>query len=270
MQKLLAYIILLLLLTSCEEQADWDLPAGSNDVVVVDGIITNELKVQSISLSEPVTSLNEKPRPVSGATVLISSNLQVYSFHEDALNPGTYVSDKAFSGIKNRTYSLLITIAGKVFSSKAVLEPPQEFIFLRYAKSGNNYRITWVASQYNPVRSAMYEILFDWSDAPGYTAANPDTCKAKLYFYTLPTIDVSEVLPPVLDKFTFPAGTLITERRYSLTDEHAAFIRAVLLETTWQGGFFNTATANVPTNLSTGAIGFFGACGVVEKKEIVK
>ena len=116
----------------------------------------------------------------------------------------------------------------------------------------------------------MYEIQLDWSSAPGYEKEPPDSCRQKLYYYTLKTIDVSEVFAPGMEKIIFPPGTIITERRYSLTDEHAAFIRAMLLETTWQGGFFNTATANTPTNLSEGAVGYFGACGVLEEKEIAK
>jgi hypothetical protein len=116
----------------------------------------------------------------------------------------------------------------------------------------------------------MYEILLDWANAPGFENSNADSCKAKLYYYTLPTLDVSEVFAPTLEAVSFPKGTILTERKYSLTDEHAAFIRALLLETTWSGGYFNTASANVPTNLSKGAVGFFGACGVAEKVEVVK
>ena len=110
----------------------------------------------------------------------------------------------------------------------------------------------------------------DWSSAPGYETENPELYKAKLYYYTLPTIDVNEVFAPNIEKVGFPSGTKITVRRYSLTDEHAAFLRALLLETTWSGGYFNTASANIPTNLSTGALGFFGACGVAEQKETAK
>jgi hypothetical protein len=209
---------------------------------------------------------------VSNATVLVSSNQVTYTFHEDAANPGNYLSDKQFTGIRNRTYSLLVTTANKVFSAKSALEPPAEFIFLKYQKNGtdNKYRISFVANTYNPSKAAMYEVLLDWSNAPGYVNENPDSCRAKLFFYTLPTLDVSEVFAPNMEKVTFPSGTVITERRYSLTDEHTAFLRAVLLETTWQGGYFNTASANVPTNLSAGALGFFGACGIMEKQEITK
>jgi hypothetical protein len=272
MKKLLTYIILMLLLTSCEEQTDWDLQPGNNDFIVVDGIITNELKVQKITIMKPVTKINDQPQPITGATVLVSSNQLTYNFHEDPDQPGIYLSDKAFIGIKNRTYSLLITTNNKVYSSKAVLAPPAEFVFLEYAINPDegDYRITLVANPFKPEKPAMYEILLDWSAVEGYENLNPDSCKAKLFYYTLPTLDINEVFAPLAENITFPSGTVITERRYSLTDEHAAFIRALLLETTWQGGLFNTASANVTTNLSVGAAGFFGACGVVEKTETVK
>jgi hypothetical protein len=272
MKTLLTYLTLFFLLVSCEEQTAWELQNGDADFIVVDGIITNELKVQTLTISKPVDGLNGLPMPVTAATVLVSYNQLVYSFHEDNLHPGTYLSDKQFSGIKNKTYSLLITTGNKVYSAKAMMAAPAEFAFLRYQKNANDnkYRISWVANGYNPNKAAMYEILLNWSGAPGYENTNPDSCKATLYYYTLPTLDVSEVFAPISDKITFPAGTEITERRYSLTDEHAAFMRAVLLETTWQGGFFNTASANIPTNMSEGARGFFGACGVLEKRETAK
>lgn len=273
MQKLLLYLLMILMFASCEEQTDWELQSAANDFIVVDGIITNELKVQTITITKPVNSLNQQPLPLSSATMLVSSNQLSYAFHEDVSRPGTYLSDKAFIGLKNKTYSLLITSGNKVYSSKAVLAPPVlDFVFIKYQKNDDNsmYRFTRVPIAYSPVLAAMYEIRLDWSAAPGYENENPDSCRAKLFYYTLPTMDVSEVFAPTIEKINFPYGTIITERRYSLTDEHAAFIRALLLETTWQGGYFNTASANIPTNLSEGALGFFGACGVVEKVEVVK
>ncbi len=272
MQKLLIYLFLLLLLVSCEKQTDWDLQSADNDFVVVDGIITNELKVQTITIMKPVSTLNMQPEPVKGATVLVSSNLLAHTFHEDTLHPGTYESDKPFIGIRNETYSLSITSGNRIYSSKAVLAAPVDFKFIEYERdSGDNqYRFSKVPFPYNPFLSAMFEIQLDWSLAPGYENQDPDSCRAKVFYYTLPTLDVSELFAPTMEKITFPPGTVITERRYSLTDEHAAFLRALLLETTWNGGYFNTASANVPTNLSAGAMGFFGACGVVEKQERAK
>lgn len=272
MQKLISYLILILLLTSCEEQTSWDLQPGNNDFLVVDGIITSELKTQTISILRPVSNINESAQPVSGATILVSSNELVFAFHEDTLHPGIYKSDIPFQGIKNQTYSLLITFESRVYSAKTMMSGEINFSLIGYEKSGveNKFRMSKTQNNYSPTNPAMFEIQLDWSNVSGYANLNPDSCKAKLYYYVLPTLDVSEVFTPGIEKVSFPVGTLITERRFSLTSEHAAFIRAVLLETSWQGGFFNTATANVPTNLSSGAKGFFGACGVSELTDTVK
>jgi len=271
MQKLAIFCLLLSLVSSCEKQTDWDLQTGNMDLLVVDGIITNEFKLQTITITRPVSGINDTPEPVRGATVLVSSDQLAHTFVEDSLHPGRYASEKPFKGIAKKTYSLLITSGNQVYSSKAELAPPAgNFDFIRYQKgeSDHKYHFTRVPTQYSPVLPARYEIQLDWSKVPGYENENPDLCRMTVYYYTLPTMDVSEVFAPGTENITFPAGTVLTERRYSLTDEHAAFIRALLLETTWQGGYFNTASANIPTNLSTGAIGFFGACGVLQKQEI--
>jgi hypothetical protein len=273
MKKVLSYLLLVLVLASCEEQTDWNLQKANNDFVVVDGIITNEFKVQTLTLTRPVTAINESPQAVSGAIVLVSSELLTHTFIENPSQPGTYRSEKPFLGIRNKTYSLLITSGTNVYSSKAELPAPVEkFNLPEYQKdkTDNKYYFTKVPVPYFPVLPAMFEVQLDWSSAPGYETENPELCKAKLYYYTLPTIDVSEVFAPGIEKVGFPSGTVITVRRYSLTEEHAAFLRALLLETTWSGGYFNTASANIPTNLSTGAIGFFGACGVAEQTETAK
>jgi hypothetical protein len=271
MNKFVLYLLISLLFVSCEEQTDWNLLPANNDFIVVDGIITNEFKVQTITLTKPVADPNAKPEAVSGAVVLVSANQLTYTFIEDSIRPGIYRSVNPFLGLKNRTYSLLITKGTNVYSSKSELTPAvANFNFPEYEKNDTEYRFTKVPAPYFPTLPAMYEVLLDWSAAPGYINKNPDSCKAKLYYYTLPTIDVSEVFAPGMEKVSFPSGTSITVRRYSLTDEHAAFLRALLLETTWQGGYFNTAPANIPTNLSEGAVGFFGACGVAEKKEIAE
>jgi hypothetical protein len=78
----------------------------------------------------------------------------------------------------------------------------------------------------------------------------------------LPTLDVSQIFSPEMEKVSFPAGTIINERRYSLTPEHAEFFRELLLETNWTGGLFSLSNANVITNLTEGAIGYFGVCSV--------
>jgi hypothetical protein len=142
--------------------------------------------------------------------------------------------------------------------------PGKTFPELIYKKNDDNnlYYIDYVASSFEAENPAMWEILIDWSFVPGYENIDPEACKKKLLFYTLPTLDVSQVFAPLVEQVYFPAGTRIVERRYSLTDEHAAYIRTLLLETSWQGGIFPSDPANGISNLSEGAFGFFGICAV--------
>jgi hypothetical protein len=271
MKKISVLLIMLSFLTSCEVITDWTLQKPEQEFIIITGIITNELKHQEITITRPIRDLNQQADGVTDATVLVSSNQLAYTFSEDSARPGVYVSDSAFAGIENSTYSLLVQSGAEVYSAKALLESAYtdfEMIQPQQVSEGL-FRIGAIPAAYNPTLPAMYEILLDWSAAPGYSDAKPETCKACVYYYSLPTIDVSEVFAPGAEKVHFPAGTKITERRYSLTQEHAAYYRALLLETTWQGGYFITATANVPTNLSAGALGYFGACAVVQKQAIV-
>ena len=64
--------------------------------------------------------------------------------------------------------------------------------------------------------------------------------------------------------------TTIIESKYSVTPEHAGFIRSMLLETEWRGGLFDVAQGNLETNLSQGAFGFFAISTVIRDTLTVK
>ena len=264
MKKILLFLFVAYFMVGCEKKTEWQLQTQNTNLIVVDGIITNEQKVHIITMNFPVTQLNEKPKPLSGATVLISDADSTYTLSEQPLKSGKYNTSATFSGQVGKSYSLLINYNNKVYTAKTYMVKGYDFQPLEYAKNENNklYHLSWVASQYNAQRPAMWEILLDWTQADGYTNLNPDSCKARLLFYTLPTLDVSEIFTPDVENISFPLGTIINQRRYSLNPEHAEFIRTLLIETTWQGGVFSSIPANVSTNLSEGAVGYFGACEV--------
>ena len=95
--------------------------------------------------------------------------------------------------------------------------------------------------------------------------------KAKLFFYTFNTIDVSySVFPQDKEKVYFPKGSKITEKKYSLTNEYAAYLRALLAETEWQGSLFENARDNLPTNISNNGLGYFSICSVISDSLIVQ
>ena len=272
MRTLARHILFLILLAGCVKEADLPLPDQSTSWIVVNAILTDEQKVQPVRITTPVNGLNEIPQPITGATVLITTADSLWILNEDPLKPGNYLTDSLFVAQLGHTYTLQISYSGNNFSAKAEMVPGKVFNELTYKKNENDswHHIDWVASAFSVDNPALWEILIDWSTLPGFDTLDPATCRARLLFYTLPTIDVSQIFAPMMEQTSFPAGSIINERRYSLTPSHAEFLRQLLLETNWQGSMFPTANANVITNLSPGALGYFGVCAVTELSLVVK
>lgn len=271
MKRLMIFCLCLLSLVSCVKETDWTTQGGIENMIVVDGILTSERKTQTITINHPVNDLNGKALPVSGATVVLLTSDSTWQLTENPAGSGRYLTSSTFIALPGKTYTLNIFNGSSVYSAQAGMVPGASFEPLSYLMNEHDslYHVEFVASAFSSSSPAMWELLLDWTAVPGYQNADSSACKARMLFYTLPTLDVSEIFAPVVEQLSFPKGTVITERRYSLTPQHAGFIRALLLETSWQGGLFPTEAANVQGNLSSGAFGYFGVCAVNELSVIV-
>ncbi|MEN8224101.1 MAG: DUF4249 family protein [Bacteroidota bacterium] len=263
MKKAWLYIGILLL-TACAKKADWQEPEMNSALIIVDGIITTESKEQYIHIHYNKAELNGELVPLSGAEVIINNEDSTWQLYEDPGEEGKYISAGVFAAQLGKSYSLLILYQEQIYSAQAAMVAGKTFPELIYKENENDdlYHISYVASAFEEEDPAMWEILLDWSEVPGYENTDPNQAKKRLLFYTLTTLDVSQIFAPLVEQVFFPAGTRIDQKRYSLSDEHADFIRSLLLETSWQGGVFPNDPANVLTNISEGALGFFGVCAV--------
>ena len=243
---------------SCEKKISPDFKYDGKEFLIVDGIITNESKFQEILLTKSLSAFNEKPEPVSGAKVSVSDGIYNYIFSEDTA--GIYLSDSKFSAVINKRYTLRIELNGKTYSAQAKAVPVLNSSAINYTQYNDSlYFFPQPTAQFNPDEAAMYEINADWSFVPGYENFSPEKTKAKMFFYVLKTIDVNEIFNPPHEQIYFPKGTKLAVKKYSLSPEHEKFIRSLLLETSWNGGNFDTEEDNVYTDLSEGALGFFAA-----------
>ena len=263
--KTLIFSIFLFLNLSCEKKIDWDIKPNQNQLIVVEGIITNEKKSHLITLTKSSSEMNSKPNPVSGATITIVGGTFSDVLKENPAGSGHYFTDSSFIGITGTQYVLTISYENKAYYANAHMIPvtPIEAFKFSYSESKKMNKIDWVTNSYEPEDPSMYEIILDWSSVEGYENKPQDSCKAVLYYYSLPTLDVNQIFLPESEIVYFPKGTIATERKYSLTKEHSEFIRSLLSETRLRGGFFDTSPSNINTNLTNGAVGFFGACSVV-------
>jgi len=274
MIKIKTILLILLVATivgGCEEKADKVFPVDVPDTIVVEAILTNEVKHQQIKLTRPLANQNNLPVPASGAEVTLSNGTQSTGCTESIDNPGVYLSDISFSAALGQTYYLTIIFEGEKYTSETSIIPVLPLNPLTYAPADDNdslYFISWVTSDYNADRQNMYEIAIDWSHLSGYQ--NADSTKAKLFYYTFKTLDVIMLFPPDREEVYFPKGSIIIERKYSLTDEYAEYLRALNAETIWQGSLFDEARGNLPSNINNGGLGYFAACSVVTDTIVVE
>lgn len=127
MKNIRIIFIFLLGSFSCEETIDW--PVDSDQIrLVVEGRITNELKVHQVKLTETSDYFNPaEPTPVEGATVSVFDGDNTITFTES--DPGIYESSP-FAGESGKTYDLSIQLATSLAeettftASSTMMTPP--------------------------------------------------------------------------------------------------------------------------------------------------
>ncbi len=267
MKKQLIVLLPFLLLLSCEKPADWDLQNKETDLLVVEALLTNELKNHSVKLTHTVTDINQKPIPVTGAAVAVSDGNNVAVFIEYPTGSGVYYSDSV-QAVIGKKYYLFIDDEGSeyVASDEMVPVAPMKSIKYKPASKEEYYEIVFQDSS-DP---SFKEYWISWSHLPGYETEPISSTTARVQHYTLKSIDVNEMFKPDKKKVYFPKGSYILRRKYSLSEVHQSFLRTMLSETDWRGSIFDIQKGNVLTNLSMGAIGFFAVSTVVSDTTIVK
>jgi len=258
-------------LSSCEKAFDWQYKNENTKILALESIITNENKIQTVCLSWVRANPNDPDIPITNATVDVRMAGITYPFKQDSLNPGNYISKQAFIGVVDIPIDVDVVVDGVTYFGTDMMIPvtlTPKVKFKRVSATDPLYELTAVANTLSSTEQAMWEISIDWSSLPAYQGVPADSCKARLYYYDLKTIDVSEVFAPAKQTLEFPKGATVTQTKYSLSPEHAEFRRSMLLETEWRGGLFDVSPGTVYTNIkggTAGAVGFFGASSVIKE-----
>jgi hypothetical protein len=257
--QILGMLGLTCFLFTCETPVDWELKPGDNGKLVIEAIITNEEKMQEVKLSLSYDDFNEKPQPVSDAVVRMYDGQNTVQFLEDPGNPGTFLSEIPFAAGLLKGYGLEVGYKGRQHLAFSYMVPvlPMETLTFQQIGETDSLRINYVASTYGVVEEAMYEIDIDWNHI------HPsDSSRARVYYYTFNTVNASQLFSPPRQEVIFPRGSIVIEKKYSLNEEFADFLRNLVLETQWQGGVYEEESGSLPSNFSNGALGYFGLCAV--------
>jgi len=261
----------ILALVSCEETIDWHLQTREVNTVVVNAQLTNELKFQHIQLTKPFEQQNSQVEAVSGANIRVRIDNDPVIFIESPDHPGHYFSDWPTATSINKTFELIIQYEGKEYQAETYMIPVLPTVVPQWIYHEDNglYSIQWPAGPSSQTQQAMYEAAISWTHLVDSTITDTVTY-VRLMYYTFNTIDVSYVIfPQEKEQVFFPGNSIAVVKKYSLTDEYAAYLRALLAETEWQGSLFEEARGNLPTNISNGGLGYFSACAVISDTVVV-
>lgn len=246
-----------LMLLSCERKTSWDLQTGEN-FLVADCIITNELRQQELRLYWSSDDLNRIPAGFSDAAAELSDGVNTYLLIKDPGEPGRYRTAAQFIATSGTIYRLTLYYNGiydTAFTEMTGVTPLENIDIQPF---DSLFRVVF----HQDDQASMTEIYYDWSSDIRFTETY-GASGAEDIFYSLHDIDVSREFAPEKLKILFPHNTQIVRRKYSLNYQHEQFIRSLLLETEWRGGFFDAEQGNVPTNFKHGVRGWFAACAVV-------
>ena len=254
LRRVISILMLAFLGTSCEETVEVSLPFEDAELIAVEAIITNENINHWVRLSLPYQQINGRSVGVRGAVVTITDGTSTIALSE--LDSGKYVTPK-MRFVSGATYTLTINYNGKQYSAtdKSVPVEPLNPFSVTKSDDGNRLNLFNTGSQPNYI---VYYI--DWTTSAACTAP---ACRAQLIHYDLKTVDSNEIFKPGKEDFFFPSPATVVRRKFSVSPAYRSYLRSMLSETEWRGSVFDIQRDNAATNLSDGAIGFFGVCTVL-------
>lgn len=248
--------------SACTERIDLDLQSDENQRLVVDAWLTDEAKAHEVKLALTTGYYNnEPPQAVTGATVQISDGTETFILTE--ASPGHYLTADSVKGKPGHTYTLKIDYNGQSYQAvSAMREAPTidslDYEVFEYQDTENDfteYAILLYTTEPNTLDDAYY-----WK---GYLVDAPTDVTRTYWeiaedkFVNGSPINGAQVLIVEAN----PGDAFVFEQ-YLIRPEAFDFFLAVQTETIYKGTIFDTAPANVPSNVDNGALGFFIAAGV--------
>ncbi|HPD95993.1 MAG TPA: DUF4249 domain-containing protein [Tenuifilaceae bacterium] len=268
--------------THCTEPMDINLNSIDKKVVIY-GTITTDTCAQCISITQSADYYdNSTPTPISNATVFISDGQNAYPLTESVNEPGKYYTDANFHGETGTTYTLTASnvmldyfTEPQTYSATATIPSlPDNYqtyyvdsIKVEYNSNWEGWEVNCWANEpsdqndYYMFRVYINDVLY--SDSIENLVLSDDklingssTGGATLYFISEPD--------------TLKVGDKVTLDLCILDKDYYLFLVEAQTSIQPQIPLFSGPSANVRTNISNDALGFFGAFAIIKTSYIMR
>jgi len=266
---ILFFITAILTVQGCTEEIDLKLDS-TYPRLVVEGMITTDTMFQFVRLSRSGDFFADKVLPgVSGALITLSDGIGVMTMEESETQEGVYLTPHDYHGVPGRTYVLTIKNVdidndGKTeeYVAKSYMHPVSDVDSIKLI-----YEDSW----------DFWKVLLYADEPPGLL---PDYYMFSLFVNdTLFTDQLTEVT--VFDdrfidgtyangvwvhsfynddeKYALNPGDTVTLRMSNIDESFYKYVIALQEETRTSIPLFSGPPANLPGNISNGALGYFTA-----------
>ncbi len=267
-------IATLLAFVQCTERIDLDLNKNENQRLVVDGWITSIARPQTVRLTLTTDYFQNEAAPkATGATVSITDGSITFPLTEN--EPGLYQTAANVAGEPGKTYTLEIEYDGATYTASSFMRPAPPIDSINYAIDEDELD--------NPDEDndgKLWHELFFYAQEPAgegdhyyfKTYLNGDSKSDTLRnngFVSDDGVDGSYIGGISYDYVEVADGDSVAAEMLTISKEAYEYFNAVMLETDWRGGIFDSPPANIPTNISNGALGFFSASAISQSHVII-
>lgn len=280
MKKFVIIILSALLISSCTETIEVELDSSFKRLVVF-GAITTDTTSHKVELKKSADYyFNQPAEKVSNAIVELSYSDTSFLLRENPNLPGIYETEPDFYGIPGETYTL--TIEGtdidedgenESYSASSYLPPVNSVDSITLMYSSNSFFSGWEIQvwTYDPGDEENYYIfktlvngLLVTDTLTEYVIQNDDLFDGN-YTYGI----TSQFLLDSKEDERLVPGDIITFEANGITSEYYNFLFQAQGESFGQNPLFSGPPANISSNLSNDALGFFTAYSISRSSAIV-
>jgi hypothetical protein len=274
----IACLLLLSVLSQCTERIEVEVDSSFTRLAV-EGYISTDTTQHKVRLTRSGDYFYNQPaQSVSDATVSISNGDSVVMLSESNEYPGLYLTDPDYYGLAGKTYTLSITGVdidedgvSEEYSASSELRPVNPIDSIQLEKlNGPDFTIYQVLlyALDPPVKNfyafKVYRNGYLITDSLHEIRVQDDVFFNGNYTFGIPVqfLNQSEK-----DEIILPSDTITLEIN-GITDKYYNFILEAQSEIFYQTPLFSGPPANISSNISNGALGFFTAYSVTRSSVV--
>lgn len=262
---LIVAITIIISIPSCTEKID--IKIDNTDVrCVIYGEFTTDTTSHLIKISRSANYFSNKPaEPISGATLTITDGTNIFPLTESVSTPGSYFTSSNVYGIPGKTYTLNVSnvdLLGdgifQTYTASSKLSPVSEMDSVQalYNSRWRGWEIkAWALDPASTEDYYLFKVsvnnVLDTDSLTNYVVAEDK------FFNGSQTNGITVYFIENKDKLL--PNDLVSVDICGITEDYFKFISEAQTVVGPQVPMFSGPPANVRTNLSNNAIGFFAA-----------